>query len=93
MGKYSQAALALENAFAQSIPGGGGKKKVTKADWATALVKFNQAAREVRTQYKLGVIGRAAAAYQFQRSLLAKGYPPDMVRQLVFSMVIGAFVK
>lgn len=91
MGKYSQAASALEEAFVQSFPAAG-KKKPTKADWAVALDRFNGAARAIRVRHKLGILGRAACAYQFQRSLLAKGHPPEVVRQILFSMVINAFV-
>lgn len=92
MGKYAQAALALEDAFTRSFPTVGKKNKLTKADWSLALGKFNQSARDIRVQYKLGVIGRAVSAYQFQKSLLAKGHQPDVVRQLLFSMIINAFV-
>jgi len=91
VGKYAQVALALEEAFVQSFPASG-KKKPTKADWAVALNKFNSSAHAIRMRYKLGVLGRAASAYQFQRILLAKGHPPEVVRQILFSMVINAFV-
>jgi hypothetical protein len=89
--RYSEAILVLEEAFARSIPAGK-KKAPSKADWAPALEKFNAEARSIRTHYKLGVIGRALVAYRLQRHLIASGYPPIVVRQLLFSMIINAFV-
>lgn len=91
MGRYSEVAVALEQAFSLSIP--AGKKKLqSKADWAAALEKFNEKAKLIRSQYKLGVIGRALVAYRLQRHLIANGYPPNVVRQLLFSMILNAFV-
>ncbi len=57
-----------------------------------ALEKFNAQARDVRTQYHLGLLGRAIVAYRLQPRLLAVGYSPDVVRQILFSMVLHAFV-
>jgi hypothetical protein len=89
--RYSEATFALEEAFIQSIP--TGKKKLpTKADWAVALEKFNGEARSIRVRYRLGMIGRALVAYRLQRRLIANGHPPDVVRQLLFSMILNAFV-
>lgn len=89
--RYSEAAVVLEEAFVRSIPAGK-KKPPSKADWALALEKFNDEARSIRARYKLGVIGRALVAYRLQRRLMANGYPPEVVRQLLFSMILNAFV-
>ncbi len=43
-------------------------------------------------QYRLGPVGRAVVAYRLQPRLLAMGYAPDVVRQILFSMVLHAFV-
>lgn len=91
MGRYSEATSALEEAFIRSIP--AGKKKLpTKADWSVALEKFNGEARSIRFRFHLGVIGRALVAYRLQRRLIANGHPPDVVRQLLFSMILNAFI-
>lgn len=91
MSRYSEATLALEEAFVRSVPVGK-KKPPSQAEWALALEKFNAEARSIRARYKLGVIGRALVAYRLQRRLMASGYAPDVVRQLLFSMILNAFV-
>ncbi len=69
------------------------KNKVPgKTEWTLALEKFNTRAREVRTQYHLGPLGRAIVAYRLQPRLLAAGYSAEVVRQILFSMVLHAFV-
>lgn len=74
------------------IPKQKKNKAPTKAEWAVALEKFNAQAREVRGKYHLGLLGRAVVAYRLQPRLLAVGYGPDVVRQILFSMVLHAFV-
>lgn len=92
MSRYSDATLALEAAFMAVIPKPKRNKAPSKADWALALEKFNSQAREVRGEYRLGVVGRAVVAYRLQPRLLANGYPSDVVRQILFAMVLNAFV-
>ena len=74
------------------IPKPKKNKAPSKAEWALALESFNKQAREVRTRYRLGLLGRAVVAYRMQPRLLAAGYSPDVVRQILFSMVLHAFV-
>jgi hypothetical protein len=90
--RYSDAAEALESAFIAVIPKPKKNKAPSKAEWAVALEKFNAQAREVRARYRLGLIGRAVVAYRLQPRLLAMGYGTDVVRQILFSMVLHAFV-
>jgi hypothetical protein len=90
--RYSEATQALESAFMAVIPKSKKNKAPSKTEWALALEKFNTQAREVRVQYRLGLIGRALVAYRLQPRLLAAGYGPDVVRQILFSMVLHAFV-
>ncbi len=92
MSRYTEATQALESAFMAVIPKPKKNKAPSKAEWALALEKFNVKAREVRTQYHLGPLGRAIVAYRLQPHLLAVGYAPDVVRQILFSMVLHAFV-
>ena len=74
------------------IPKTKKNKAPSKAEWALALEKFNTQARQVRDQYRLGLLGRAVVAYRLQPRLIAVGYTPDVVRQILFSMVLHAFV-
>lgn len=93
MTRYQQAALALEQAFEACLPNTKKIKNIkNKQEWAKSLEQFNGKARSLRLEYRLGWLGRALTAYQFQRNLIAAGHPPEMVRQLVFSMVLSAFV-
>ncbi len=92
MSRYSEATQALENAFLAAVPKPKKNKPPSKAEWAVALEKFNTQAREIRAQYGLGLLGRSIVAYRLQPRLLAAGYPPDVVRQILFSMVLHAFV-
>ncbi len=90
--RYSEATQALESAFMAVIPKPKKNKAPSKTEWALALEQFNTQARNVRTQYHLGLLGRAVVAYRLQPRLLAAGYTPDVVRQILFSMVLHAFV-
>lgn len=93
MPQHEQVAVALEKAFLACVPQKGkNQKKIGEKEWAQALEKFNAKAKSLRLEYRLGWFGRALTAYRFQRNLIAQGHPPDMVRQLVFSMVLNAFV-
>lgn len=90
--RYSEATLALEEAFVRVTPKTKKNKAPSEADWALALEKFNAEARVIRTKFRLGVIGRAMVAYRLQPRLIASGYAPVVVRQLLFSMILSAFV-
>lgn len=92
MSRYSEATHALETAFLAVIPKPKKNKAPSKAEWALALDKFNAQAREIRDHHRLGLWGRAIVAYRLQPRLLAVGYAPDVVRQILFSMVLHAFV-
>lgn len=92
MSRYSDATQALESKFLAIAPKPKKNKAPSKAEWAQALEQFNVQARDVRAQFRLGLMGRAVVAYQLQPRLVAAGYPPDVVRQILFSMVLHAFV-
>ncbi|MDD5248845.1 MAG: hypothetical protein PHY45_07665 [Rhodocyclaceae bacterium] len=89
MGKVTDAAVALEEAFFLSVP--AGKKRLSEDGWLGALAKFHERAREIRSRYALGVIGRARAAYLLQQRLMAAGFPADVVRKVVFMLVLNSF--
>lgn len=92
MSRYFEATQALEIAFKAAIPKPKKNKSPGNAEWALALEKFNARAREIRNQYRLGLLGRVVVAYRLQPQLLSMGYSPEVVRQILFSMVLHAFV-
>lgn len=73
-----------------------GRKRSSEKEVASAidsgLQRFYEAARVEREQHRLGVIGRARVAFGLQRRLLDAGYPPTLVKQVVFAMLVSAFV-
>lgn len=56
------------------------------------LESFYAEARRQRDQHRLGLIGRARVAFYLQQHLLAAGYPLALVRQVLFAMLLTAFV-
>lgn len=56
------------------------------------LARFHAAAREERQQQRLGIIARARLAFALQRRLLAAGYDAALVKQVLFAMLVQAFV-
>lgn len=91
MSRYSDASAALENAFTAAIPKSR-KSSTQQLEWEKSLNRFNQEARQIRVRYRLGPLGRAVVAYRLQKALMGKGHSPEVVRQLVFSMILNAFV-
>lgn len=91
MSRLQDITSSLEDAFQQSLPVAKSKKP-TLADWTSAIRIFNGKARKIRLEHKLGVFGRAIVAYRLQQRLLAAGFPAAVVRQVIFSMVINAFI-
>lgn len=90
LGKTVDAALALADAFSRAAPSVK-KKRATEAEWAIALNKFHREAQEIRRRYALGFLARALVAYRFQRRLLAAGFAPDVVRKVVFAVLLNSF--
>ena len=90
----------LAEAFRSAVPlrpeGIKGRKKPSEKEIMLAtesgLKKFYEAARAEREQHRLGVIGRARVAFALQQRLLAAGYPAPLVKQVLFAMLVSAFV-
>jgi hypothetical protein len=57
-----------------------------------ALQQFFEAAREERMRHGLGIIGRARVAFGLQQRLMKAGYPPPLVKQVLFAMLTTVFV-
>lgn len=83
--QYFQSVLPLDS-------GKGGKRQLKPAAVDGALEKFYAEARAERYRRRLGVIARARVALDLQRRLASAGYPPQLVRQVVFSTLLAAFV-
>ena len=80
---------------AEAAPGTVAEVKTEKEVKATserALQQFFAAAREERLQQGLGIIGRARVAFGLQQQLIKAGYPPALVKQVLFAMLLSAFV-
>ena len=91
----------LSQIFQRLVPlhpatGKGGKRPSEQEIGATSeksLKEFYAAARKERLQHGLGIIGRARVAFSLQQNLLAAGYPPTLVKQVLFAMLMSAFVS
>jgi len=57
-----------------------------------ALERFYDVARKARQEHKLGIINRARVVFGVQQRLLAAGYAPPLVKQVLFAMLVSVFV-
>lgn len=81
--------------FQGALPISQGKAKThqsTASGADRALARFYAEARAERDRRRFGIVGRARVAFYLQQRLLAAGYPPALVRQVLFSMLVSAFV-
>lgn len=67
-------------------------EKELKATSERVLQQFLAAAREERSRRSLGVVGQARVAFGLQQRLMKVGYPPPLVKQVLFAMLASAFV-
>lgn len=99
-GKIADSCDRLGEAFQRLVPlhteFPKGRKRPTeqeiKATSERGLQQFFAAARGERLQQGLGVIGRARVAFGLQQRLIKLGYPPALVKQVLFAMLSSAFV-
>lgn len=99
-GGIEQVCDRLVVVFSGVVPNQGGavkgKRPVSAKAFSTTvesgLARFYEAARVEREQSRLGVIGRARVALGLQQRLLDAGYPPALVKQVLFAMLLSAFV-
>lgn len=95
-----QVAERLTSAFRTAVPLPEemikGKKKPSQAEIRqkveSGLAHFYEAARAERNRLRLGLISRARVAFHLQKGLLAAGYAPSLVKQVLFAMLVAAFV-
>lgn len=69
-----------------------GRKAPRAGDTEAELQRFYAAAGREREAHRLGVIGQARVALGIQQRLLDKGYPAPLVKQVLFAMLLSAFV-
>jgi hypothetical protein len=73
-----------------------GRKPLTEKEIAAnsevALQKFYAMAQDERAQHGLGILSRARVAFGLQHHLIKAGYPPHIVKQVLFAMLTAAFV-
>ena len=96
MGVVQEAGEQLFSSFQTVLPLAAGKQKRPQKLALKAveegLRKFYAEARAQREQRRLGVIARARVAFYLQQRLIDSGYPSDLVRQVLFAMLLSAFV-
>lgn len=99
MGKIQEIGDRLFEKFHEEIFSGRHKsrKKISPQETReiadAGLRRLYEAALAEREKHGLGMIARARVAFYLQKRLLAAGYPPPLVRQLLFSLLVAAFVK
>ena len=69
-----------------------GPKRASPETVAAGLNSFFAAASAERQRYRMGLLSRARVALYLQQRLLGAGYQAALVRQVLFSMLLAAFV-
>lgn len=96
MPTHTEIASQLVEVFRRILPPPAQRRAVpTKGKPPNVLEAMNcfyVEARATRDRHKLGVYGRARVAFEIQKQLLAGGYPAELCRQVLFSLIISAFI-
>jgi hypothetical protein len=94
LGKFQAICAGLFEEFQKIIPPVRAEKQrlLSEKEVQIGLRRFYAAAKDERRKYRLGVIGRARVAFGLQQRLLNAGYPPQLVKQVLFAMLSSAFV-
>lgn len=84
----------LFSIFRESVPlpSAAQSRKIKHEEIMLSLGKFNDEARALRRTHRLGVLARARIILSLQRQFVAAGYPADMSRDVLFSLILSAFV-
>jgi len=90
--RIERATSELEEAFCGLFRAGTqGRRGRTAALAEERIEGFLRAAKKVRREHRLGLIGRARVAHRLQQTLIRKGYPAPLVRQVLFAMLVDSF--
>ena len=100
-GQVQDISKRLSERFQQLLPLNPGKHQGRKrpseseiaANSAAALQRFYEAAHDERIRHGLGIIARARVAIGLQHRLIQAGYPPPLVKQMLFAMLTAAFIS
>jgi len=90
-------AAHLRAEIERSIPVAGqrkttrGRRRLTSAQIDRSFDEIHAKVRAFRVEQKLGVVRSARLLLELQRQLLDAGYPPDLVRKMILSMVLQLF--
>jgi|GEM_PF-1335810 len=97
------ASAQLAEAFKRLVPlqqpskSGGTESAARNAKTNSAnsdsLATFYESARAERDRLGLGILGLARLSFGLQQHLLAAGYPPQLVKQVLFAMLASAFAR
>lgn len=84
----------LFSVFRESVPPPSAAKpgKIKHGDIVLSLNRFYEEARQLRRKHRPGVLARARVILSLQRQFIAAGYPADMAREVLFSLILSAFV-
>lgn len=91
MNLIEQSAEHLFGFFQKTLPKPQRGKAKPEAVQA-AMEKFYEEVRQERQRRKFGFLARARLAFILQRKLLEAGYAPELVRQVLFSVLVIALV-
>ncbi len=97
MADYAEIASKLNEVFRQILPPPSQQRSMRKRgklpDVPKAMKLFYEEALIMRERHRLGVYGRARVAFELQKQLLTEGYPADLCRQVLFSLIVSAFIS
>ena len=85
-----QEGLSLEHSKSRLGKKPSDRTLKTVAD--AALAKLYVAAENERKTNHLGILGRARVAFHLQQRMITAGYPLPLVRQVLVSLLMSAFI-
>lgn len=97
MGQAQEIGDRLFSLFQSAAPVGcaDAKRDRSPREWerlvGLGLKRLYAEAAVEREKYHLGILGRARVAFHLQNKMMAAGYPPSLVRQVLFSLLVSAF--
>jgi hypothetical protein len=95
--KVTDAGDELFALFERSVspPQSRNKKKTapqSESQISQSLDWFYGEAQALRQKHKLGLIARARVIRHFQARVIAAGYEPDLVKRVIFALILSAFI-
>lgn len=71
----------------------GGKRaaRMSETQITQNLDRFYKEAAMLREKHRLGLIARARAIRRFQQRMIESGYAADLVKRVIFAMILSSF--